>query len=86
MTSGTTGIFAAFVSLAAVTALAHTGATGVGLERMNGMTAMRDIVGELPPMMQGTAPYDAFVVSEGGAVIAGHAGDTMLSLFPEGSP
>lgn len=78
-------MFAAFVSLAAVAALAHAGATGVGLDRMNGVTAMRDIVGELAPMMQGTAPYDAFVVSEGGAVIEGHAGDKMLSLFAEGS-
>ncbi|TYB90047.1 cytochrome c [Oceaniovalibus sp. ACAM 378] len=85
MTSGTTGIFAAFISLAAVAALAHSGATGVGLERMTGMTAMRDIVSELAPMMQGTVPYNAFVVSDGGAVIAGHAGDTMMALFPEGS-
>ena len=85
MTSGTTGILAAFISWAAVAALAHSGATGVGLDRMTGMTAMRDIVGEHAPMMQGTAPYNAFVVSESGAVIAGHAGDTMLPLFLEGS-
>lgn len=85
MTSGITGIFASLLSLAAVAALAHSGATGVVLDRMNGMTAMRDIVGELAPMMQGAVPYDAFLVSEGGSVMAGHAGDTMLSLFPEGS-
>ena len=36
-------------------------------------------------MMQGTVPYDTFIVSEGASVIAGHAGETMLSLFPEGS-
>jgi len=36
-------------------------------------------------MMQGTIPYDTFIVSEGASVIAGHAGETMLSLFPEGS-
>jgi len=52
---------------------------------MNGMTAMRDTVAELAPMMQGTVPYDTFIVSEGASVIAGHAGETMLSLFPEGS-
>lgn len=72
-------------SAVAAVAMAHNGATGVVLERMNGMTAMRDTVAELAPMMQGTVPYDAFIVSEGAAVIAGHAGETMLSLFPEGS-
>ena len=63
-------------------ALAHNGATGVVLERMNGMTAMRDTVAEPAPMMQGTIPYETFIVSEGASVIAGHAGETMLSLFP----
>jgi cytochrome c556 len=72
-------------SAVAAVALAHNGATGVVLERMNGMTAMRDTVAELAPMMQGTVPYDTFIVSEGASVIAGHAGETMLSLFPEGS-
>lgn len=72
-------------SAVAAVAMAHNGATGVVLERMNGMTAMRDIVAELAPMMQSAVPYDAFIVSEGAAVIAGHAGETMLSLFPEGS-
>jgi cytochrome c556 len=66
-------------------ALAHTGASGVVLERMNGMTAMKDSVVQLAPMMQGTVPYDAFIVAEGASVIASHGGQTMLSLFPEGS-
>lgn len=70
--------------LAAV-AVAHTGASGVVLDRMKGMSAMKDTVAELAPMMQGTVPYDTFAVSEGASVIAGHAGQTMLSLFPEGS-
>ena len=72
-------------SAVAAVAMAHNGASGVVLERMNGMTAMRDTVAELAPMMQGAVPYDAFIVSEGAAVIASHAGETMLSLFPEGS-
>jgi cytochrome c556 len=80
-----TGAMALAVSAVAAVALAHNGATGVVLERMNGMTAMRDTVAELAPMMQGTVPYDTFIVSEGASVIAGHAGETMLSLFPEGS-
>ena len=85
MTSGKTGILAAITSMAAIAAMAHSGATGIVLERMNGMTAMRDIIGELAPMMQGEVPYDAFTVSEGGDIIAKHAGDTMLTLFPDGS-
>lgn len=72
-------------SAIAAVALAHSGASGVVLDRMNGMTAMRDTVAELAPMMQGAVPYDTFIVSEGASVLAGHAGDTMLSLFPEGS-
>ena len=55
-------------SAVAAVAMAHNGATGVVLERMNGMTAMRDTVAELAPMMQGAVPYDAFIVSEGAAV------------------
>ena len=79
-----TGAMALAVSAVAAAAVAHTGASGVVLERMNGMTAMRDTVAELAPMMQGAVPYDAFIVSEGASVIAAHAA-TMLSLFPEGS-
>lgn len=80
-----TGAMALAASAVATMAVAHTGASGVALERMNGMTAMRDTVAELAPMMQGAVPYDAFIVSEGANVIASHAGETMLSLFPEGS-
>jgi cytochrome c556 len=80
-----TGAIALAATAVAAVAMAHTGATGVVLERMNGMTAMRDTVAELAPMMQGSVPYDAFIVSEGASVIAGHAGETMLSLFPENS-
>ena len=80
-----TGALALAASAVAAMALAHNGATGVVLERMKGMTALRDTVAELAPMMQGTVPYDPFIVSEGASVIAGHAGETMLSLFPEDS-
>lgn len=80
-----TGAIALAASALAAVAVAHTGATGVVLDRMKGMSAMKDTVAELAPMMQGTVPYDTFTVSEGASVIAGHAGQTMLSLFPEGS-
>ena len=80
-----TGAMALAASAVAAGALAHNGASGVVLERMIGMTAVRDTMAELAPMMQGAVPYNSFIVSEGAAVIARHAGETMLSLFPEGS-
>ncbi|MBA3909945.1 MAG: hypothetical protein C0524_08655 [Rhodobacter sp.] len=50
---------------------------------MNGMTAMRDTIAELAPMMQGAVSCDTFIVSEGASAIAGHAGEIMLALFPD---
>jgi len=85
MTKQLIGAMALAVSAIAAAALAHSGASGIVLERMSSMTAMRDTMAELAPMMQGAVPYDAFIVSEGASVIAGHAGTDMLSLFPEGS-
>ncbi len=85
MTVQMTGALALAASTLAAVAVAHTGASGVVLQRMNGMTAMKDTVAELAPMMQGAVPYDALIVSEGASVIASHAGETMLALFPEGS-
>lgn len=80
-----TGLFAAGLAVAASAALAHTGATGVVLERMQGMTALRDVMRDLTPMMQGAAPYDAVAVSEAGYVIASHSGEAMQKLFPTDS-
>lgn len=80
-----TGVLALLVSAFAAVAWAHSGATGVVLDRMNGMTAMRDAVAELAPIMQRAIPYDSSLVAESARTIAAHAGDKMLSLFPEGS-
>jgi len=80
-----TGSIAFAVATAATVAMAHNGAKGVVLERMNGMTAIRDLMRELSPMMQGAVPYDPIQVSEAGFVIASHAGETMRKLFPTGS-
>lgn len=85
MQSRRTCALALSVSAFAVSAWAHSGATGVVLDRMNGMTAMRDAVAELAPIMQGAVPYDASLVAEGARTIAARAGDKMLSLFPENS-
>lgn len=81
----TTGLIAFAVGVTATIAVAHNGAKGVVLERMNGMTAIRDLMRELSPMMQGELPYDPIWVSEAGFVIASHAGETMRTLFPNGS-
>lgn len=70
-------------TLAGAAVLAHNGATGVVMERMMGMSAMRDAMAALAPMMQGTVPYDAQVVQENAARIMEHAGSNMTSLFPQ---
>lgn len=75
---------AAAVSLLGAAALAHGGATGLVLERMVGMSTMRDTMAGLAPMMQGTVPFDVSTVQQGAAAIAEHAGETMTALFPEG--
>ena len=66
-----------------VVAMAHNGATGVVMERMMGMSAMRDVMRDLAPMMQGQVPFDGITVQEAAAVLQSHAGDQMLALFPE---
>jgi cytochrome c556 len=64
-------------------ALAHNGATGVVMERMMGMSAMRDVMKNLAPMMQGQAPYDEWAVRDAATVLQSHAGDNMARLFPK---
>ena len=76
---------AAGVSLIAIAAFAHGGATGIVKERMDGMSAMAKVMKALAPMMQGTATYDAAAVKDGARQIAAHAGEAMTSKFPEGS-
>ena len=72
------------LSLTGAAVLAHNGATGLVMERMMGMSAMREVVAELAPMMQGAVAYDARAVQESAARLAGHAGETMTALFPQG--
>lgn len=68
-----------------VVAWAHTGATGVVLERMQGMSAMGDTIKALTPMMRGQIAYDANKVRREADAMIGHAGKQMTRLFPEGS-
>lgn len=76
-------IAAAVATTLAGVAVAHNGATGVVMERMMGMSAMRDAMAALAPMMQGTTPYDVLAVQENAALILKHTGANMTSLFPE---
>ncbi len=63
--------------------VAHNGATGVVLDRMNGMSAMRDVMRDLAPMMQGQVPYDMGAVQAGATTLLAHSGETMNALFPQ---
>ena len=71
------------LSAISATALAHNGATGVVMERMMGMSAMRDAMRDIAPMMQGQADYDKLAVQAAAAVLQQHAGETMTQLFPQ---
>lgn len=76
--------FAASIAVLATTAVAHKGATGVLLERMNGMLAMGKATKAIAPMMRGLEDYDADRTTDYAAVLQTHSGDAMLALFPEG--
>ena len=79
----TTG--AVVASMIAAAALAHGGATGIVKERMDGMSAMKESMKILTPMMQGKVPYNKQTVRREAEKIGHHAGDAMTKLFPKGS-
>lgn len=79
-----TTLAALVAALAGAAALAHTGATGVVMERMMGMSAMQEVVRDLAPMMRGEIAYDEAAVRDGAAALMAHSGATMTALFPEG--
>ena len=73
------------ISAVGFAALAHTGATGVVKERMDGMGELREAMKRLTPMMRGQADYDPDVVRSAADTMIRHAGSQMTDLFPEGS-
>lgn len=76
---------AVFVFCAAAGAvLAHGNATGIVAERMHGMMLMARSIKSLSAMFD-TGNFDPATVNEAAATIERHAGETMISLFPEGS-
>ena len=80
----TTLTFAATIAVLATTAVAHKGASGMLLERMNGMLAMGKATKAIAPMMRGLESYDADRTSDYAAILQTYSGDAMLALFPEG--
>ncbi len=78
----------AAVALGSATALvasAHEGATGIVGERMRAMEEVGDAMKVITAMFRGQTDYDADVVSEAAEVIAGHGGEQLTRLFPDGS-
>lgn len=72
-------------SITAGVALAHSGATGVVKERMDGMAAMQKAVKAVTPIMRGQVAYDADAVRSFAAAVEMHSGEAMTKLFPEGT-
>lgn len=83
MTTNKTILAALIAAALAGAAVAHTGATGIVMERMKAMTQMGDAMKSLTPMMSGAAPYDAEAVKAAAETIAAHSGEAMTELFPE---
>ena len=65
--------------------LAHSGATGIVKERMDGMVALGKAVKSITPIMMGQEPYNADQVAEFGESVKAHSGEALTALFPEGS-
>ena len=80
-----TWILATAMTSAGLTALAHSGATGVVKERMDAMVDLGDEMKRLTPMMRGQTEYDPEIVRGAADTMIGHAGSAMTELFPEGS-
>jgi len=75
----------AILGAGALSALAHSGATGVVLERMNGMMMLAEQVKSLNLMLVGNTELDRAKAAIAAEMISKHAGSAMLDLFPEGS-
>jgi cytochrome c556 len=70
---------------AAGAVLAHDGATGVVKDRMDAMESMGKAMKTVAGMMEAGDDYDADKVRDAARTIAGHGGDALTKLFPEGS-
>jgi cytochrome c556 len=79
--------FSAVIATASIAGAvwAHSGATGVVKERMDGMMAMGKSVKDITPMMRGQTEYDPERIRAFAEEVRQHSGEAMTKLFPEGS-
>ena len=77
----------AVTSLAAISVLAfaHNDATGIIKERMDAMEAIGDANLKLTAISRGREAFDLDIVVASAEIIAEHSGESLLTLFPEGS-
>ncbi|MGG7568209.1 c-type cytochrome [Rhodovulum sp. DZ06] len=66
-------------------ALAHGGASGIVLERMEAMKDVAAAMKTVGPMIQGKTAWDPEAAQAAAATIASHGGAALTRLFPEGS-
>lgn len=73
------------IGLYSMSVFAHTGATGIVKQRMDGMSAIGAAHKALTAIFSGKQKYDAQTVRKSAKVIASHAGVEITKLFPKGS-
>lgn len=78
-------VMALVLVLSATGVFAHRDATGIVKRRMDAMESMGSAMKGLKAMMRGRQPYDVERVRAYARTIAGHAGEQLTVLFPEGS-
>lgn len=78
-------VFSGFaICLAAAGAFAHSGATGVVKQRMDGMKAMSNAAKALGAAKAGVVPFSPELISRAASELRTHA-QAARTLFPEGS-
>lgn len=80
-------VFSAVIATVAIAGAvwAHSGATGVVKERMDGMMAMGKSIKAITPMMRGQTDYDPQRVRAFAEDVSRHSGEALTRLFPEGT-
>ena len=69
----------------AASVLAHNGATGIVLARMNYMSEVAKAMKIMTPYIKGQASYQREEVKRAARKVQAHSGEAFLVLFPKGS-
>lgn len=69
----------------AASVLAHNGATGIVLARMNYMSEIAKAMKIMTPYIKGQASYQREEVKRAARKVQAHSGEAFLVLFPKGS-